>query len=216
MPWTEYITSLEDLNDQPAFVIMYPPGLSGEFLASALADSIEAITQPPTENQDTGRTVYREFFAHELKKGPRGVNWTELIYRANVARNLYRSDHYIILVHPDHFSLKFLREYLDRRPVIEITMNNPVSHRFAALAAVAKIQSGVPLSEYLFRLGTVGYHHPRHLQIEWQDLILNRPGEVFDQIQNFVGLTGDRAKFESNVAGYRERDLALIEQAHEV
>jgi hypothetical protein len=216
MPWVDYIKSLEDLNKQPAFIILYSSGASGEFLAVALTDSITTIAQPEVSTCDSGRTIYREFFAHELKKGTWGINETELIYRANIARNLFKGEHYIILAHPRGDSLEFLKKYLTNIPLIEITMNNPVSYKFSARAAVAKIQSGTPLEYYNLRPPVSGYQHPKHLQVEWSDLILAHPGKTFDRIQNFIGLTGDRSIFEQRVTEYCERNQDLIKAANEV
>jgi len=217
MPWIDYVTSLEELDSQPAFIILYPSGLSGEFLASALTDSIDSIAKPRVEHKETGRTVYREFFNHALKNDYRiRINTDELIYRVNVAKNLFKGDHYVILAHPNDASIEFIDQYLNNRPLIEITMNNPISRKFAAKAAVAKIQSGVSLEGYLFRPPVTNYRHTRHLQIEWADLILDRPGEIFDVIQHFVGLSGDRAQFEQAVMAYRERNQDLIKEAHEI
>jgi hypothetical protein len=217
MPWIDYVTSLEELDSQPAFIILYPSGLSGEFLASALTDSIDSIAKPTVEHKETGRTVYREFFNHALKNDSRiCINTDELIYRVNVARNLFKGDHYVILAHPNDMSIKFINQYLNNRPLIEITMNNLISRKFAAKAAIAKIQSGVPLEGYLSRQPVANYQHFRHLQIEWTDLILDRPGEIFDVVQHFVGLSGDRARFEQAVMAYRKRNQDLIKEAHEI
>jgi hypothetical protein len=220
MPLVEYIKSLEDLNDQSAFIILYRPGSSGEFLASALAESIDDITPPPTETKDNGSTIYREFFGHELKNKNNILNSTELIYRANVALNAFKSNHYIILVHPKYFTLKFLTDYLNKRPLIEIVMNNQVSRKFAESSVLIKIRNKLPAAQqkpvnYQQSIFS-DYRHPLHLQIEWSDLILDRTSESFDLIQNFLGLTGNKEKFENCVAEYQERNRELIKQAYEI
>jgi hypothetical protein len=175
-----------------------------------------ALARAEVETQPTGRTIYREFFCHALKDGTSVIDTEELIYRANVARNLFKGEYYIILAHPKKSSLNFIKQYLANLPLIEITIKDRIGYRFAGQAAWAKIQSGVPLNDYLSRSAVSDYQHPNHLHIEWSDLILDCPVETFDRIQEFVGLIGNKAQFEQSVTDYCERNKDLIELAREI
>jgi hypothetical protein len=96
-------------------------------------------------------------------------------------------------------------------------MNNPLSKKFTALAAYNKITHKTFESNKfpLMIPGHSGESFERHLQIEWEDLIMTNTKSVFQEISNFIGHTGDVAAFCSCIEDYRNRNLDLINQANE-
>jgi hypothetical protein len=62
------INSVEELNQQPAVILLYPSGASGEFIAGALSESLLGFAKTQIEFENINRVKYLDFLGRSLNR----------------------------------------------------------------------------------------------------------------------------------------------------
>jgi hypothetical protein len=208
------INSVEELNSQPAVILFYPSGSSGEFIAQALSESIPAFAKTTAHWENTSRVIYSDFLGRSLNSGDKIIDPNKVIARANDYLENASPGYRIILAHPHTATSKFITEYLPDIPIIEITLFNNKSRRFSKAAAENKIPAAAVVGQninYDTRPSVSGFRTKFQLFVEWEALLLTHCEYEFDRITEFLSVTGDYDHFNQMVAEYLERNRELIE-----
>ena len=212
----ESVDALKNFNIMP---LIYPGGASGEFLASALVQTMPTITltRYAWYNNNESRANCYEVFNKLLNGGHQVIDNEEIINEVNMffyVNGNHLKDFNIALVHPvPPSSINWLLEYLKDSWVLEITTFKSRSQRFRTLAANAKISypgrkpiNGVGYTQSWFK-------GPNHLQVEWEDFLLTDIEGQFHRMEEFFGATGDLALYKELVTDYQARNQSLIDQS---
>lgn len=210
------LSSPEELVDQPVVVVLYDAGASGEFVAHALSQSIEefAKTGMIWENED--RCKFKDFFGRSLNNGQ--IIDDLLISRINLYfENIVAPGQWHMgMAHGQPEYLDFLQKYGLNWPVIELTTLHPVSKKFQLLARNKKLpglEHAVPKKNFTSR--DLGFKVPKHLQIEWRDLLLSDTKNTYSEITGFLGAHGDPDLFQTLIDDYVNKNQELIQRSHE-
>jgi hypothetical protein len=213
------ISSVDQLVQLPIVVVFYRSGSSGEFLSYAIGKTFDGMTQTSQFWENNNRCKYFDIFDRNLNSGFAVIDPADIVRNVNryLEKNNSTETTHIATAHAHPATVEFLKRHLSKAPVVEIVMNNPLSKKFTALATYNKITHKIlePNKFPLMISGHSGESFERHLQIEWEDLIMTSTESVFQEISNFIGHTGDVAAFCSCVEDYRNRNLDLIKQANE-
>ena len=105
------LNSIEDLNNYPAVIILYPSGASGEFIAQALSESIDSIAKTHSHWENNNRVIYADFLGRSLNSGDRIIELDKVIDRANWFLETATPGLSIILAHPEQPTLDFIKKY---------------------------------------------------------------------------------------------------------
>jgi hypothetical protein len=205
-------STVDELNNCPASIIVYPSGASGEFIAWALGQSVPAIADINAEWENNNRIIYMDFLGRNLNSGFDELNPQAILDCANRFVSRVTSDFYLIIAHPTDSSLAFIQQHLSNLPMIEITLKDPYSMEFSKRAAVGKIHKGTTANTYQDRPGTISYCAQRHLQVEWKDIILTNPRQEFERILKFLGLQGSADRFAFLVDDYVSRNQKYLNE----
>jgi hypothetical protein len=214
------IDSVEDLNQLPILLLLYPSGSSGEFLAYALSESFPAITDADQHWENHSRCKYTDLFNRQLNSGLREINNNDVVAGVNsfLSKNDLSEIH-VGLLHPKKPSVDFVKKYLPHAPIIEIVTHQLKSKKFRHTASFGKIphynDSDVERynKEWDTHYGLYNqchYNGERHLRIEWEDILLTRVSEMFNLIEQFVGKRGDIDKFKSMIDDYLLRNQEIF------
>lgn len=213
----ESVDALKNFNIMP---LVYPGGASGEFLASALVQTMPrmTLTRHTWYHNNESRANFYDVFNKLLNGGHNIIDNEEIINEVNMFFYInHTKDFNIALVHPDPISsIEWLRKYLPEAHTLEITTRRPLSQKFRIAAANAKINypGRVPVTPVEGRWYTTsGFAGPNHLQIEWEDLLLQDVEGQFRRMEEFFGNTGDLALYKELVTDYRARNQSLIDQS---
>lgn len=200
-----------DFSQYPVLLLLYFTGSSGEFIAHALTQSIPAITKTQQFWENQTRCKYFDFFDRALNSGNDRVD--EETVHAGIQRylelNKPNTTTHLGLVHPHPASLHFVSQYFKSSPLIEITLKSPVSQKFRHLAASSKVNSG---EVYRLKKYESGFAHEPKLLLEWDEIILTKTKETFQQIQEFLNVDGSVETFELLIQDYCRRNQDLISQ----
>jgi hypothetical protein len=213
----ESVDALKNFNIMP---LIYPCGGSGEFLASALVQTIPRITltRHAWYNNNESRVNFYDVFNKLLNGGHHVIDDEEIINEVNMffyVNGNHLKDFNIALVHPlPPSSVDWLLQYLKDSYVLEITVHKPRSRRFRILAANAKISYlGRNPIDSNNRYSQSWFEGPNHLRVEWEDFLLTDVEGQFHRMEEFFGTTGDLALYKELVTDYRTRNQSLIDQS---
>lgn len=204
------LSKVNDLENYPAAIIVYPSGASGEFIAWALGKSIPQIAKVDAKWEDDNRVIYMDFLGRNLNSGLEQLDNQKIIDHANNFILRTSGNFYLIIAHPTESSLNFIQQYLPKLPLIEITLLDPYSMEFSKRAAVGKIHKGTTNNTYKDRQGAMSYCAQQHLRVEWKDIILSNTIQEFDRITNFLGLEGSADNFVELVNDYVKRNQEYL------
>lgn len=212
------LSSADEIALQKVAVLLYPSGASGEFLGYALTESFPAFTKTHQHWENVSRCKFFDFFNRCLTSGFNPVPPEEVV----AGINLYQSKNTLAdismgLCHIDKPSLSFLRQWCKSFPTIEIVTRKDISKSFRVLAEQSKISAEDRNGrESDSRHYTHSYYFcPRHLEVEWSDILLTDTANTFKAIENFLGMAGSIDTFQSMVADYLKRNEKIFaELAH--
>ena len=208
------INSVAELNSQPAVILLYPSGASGEFIAQALSESIPAFAKTEAHWENTSRVIYSDFLGRSLNSGDKIIDPEKTVARANSYLETATTGHKIILAHPHTATGKFITEYLPDIPIVEVTIFNDRSRRFSKAAAENKIPAVAVAGQtinYDTRPAVSSLRTRFQLYVEWENLLLTHSEYEFNRITEFLSVTGDSEHFKQMVKEYLERNRELIE-----
>jgi hypothetical protein len=204
------ITSLQQLVDQPVVVVLYRSGSSGEFVSWALSQTIQQFCKASMNWATSNRCIFEDFFQRSLHCGP--VTDEVIIPRVNHYLEKFGSggSWYMGMSHqrPEH--LDFLSQWATQWPIIEITTGQQVSKKFQNLARHQKLNSQQKDPRSMCQIT-----FPRHLRVEWTDLLLDDVENAYRKIVDFLGAQGDFEQFRLLLDDYLNKNQSLIQQAHE-
>lgn len=214
----ESVDALKNFNIMP---LIYPGGASGEFLASALVQTMPkmTLTRYTWYNNNQSRANFYDAFNKLLNGGHTIIDNEEIINEVNMffyVNGNHLRDFNIALVHPTPYSsIEWLSTYLKDSRTLEITTKTPRSKRFRAAAANAKIiyPGRVPIDSNGSRYSESFFDGPNHLQMEWEDIFLNDIEGQFRRMETFFGDTGDYRLYKELVTDYIARNQSLIDQS---
>lgn len=209
--------SLEEISQHPVVVILYRSGASGEFVAHALSQTIDQFSKTTTTWENEHRCKFQDYFGRTLNAGdidPQILSDRIDLYFENLVD---RRQWHMGLSHCMQDYMEFLSTVGRDWPVIEIVTQQPRSVFFQKLAIETKVHGGelkqldfqmpvTPLTSWQLK-----FRATRHIQIEWQDFILDRPQDSYQQVLEFLGGTGNTDQFVDMVNDYKKRNHELIE-----
>jgi hypothetical protein len=210
---------LKDFNIMP---LIYPGGASGEFLASALVQTMPrmTLTRHTWYHDKKNRANFYDAFNKLLNGGYNIIDNEEIINEVNMffyVNGNHIKDFNVALVHPNPVGrIEWLSKYLPSAHALEITTKRFVSQKFRTLAANAKINypGRVPITPMESRwYHTSGFTGPNHLQVEWEDFLIKDVEGQFHRMEEFFGNTGDLVLYKELVTDYRARNQSLIDQS---
>lgn len=216
------VKNVEVLKDFNIMPLVYPGGASGEFLASALIQTIPSmtLTRHTWYHDIENRANFYDVFNKLLNGGHNIVDNEEIINEVNMffyVNGNHVKDFNIALVHPNPTSsIEWLSKYLPSAHTLEITTGRLVSQKFRNLAANAKINypGRVPITPTETRqYCTSGFTGPNHLQVEWEDLLIKDVEGQFRRMEEFFNTTGDLVLYKELVTDYQARNQSLIDQS---
>lgn len=194
-------------------VLLYPSGASGEFLGYAITESFPEFTRTHQHWENISRCKFFDYFDRCLTSGFDPVGFDQvasgiaLYHSKNQLRDISMG-----LCHIDSPSLRFLRQWCNDLPTIEIVTRTSLSKDFRVLAEQSKIAAED-------RVGKISnsrdYTHSyytcdKHLQIEWSEILLTDTAKAFESIENFLGLAGSVDVFQSMVEDYLKRNEKIF------
>lgn len=212
----ESIDALKNFNIMP---LIYPGGASGEFLASALVQTMPrmTLTRYTWYNNNETRANFYDVFNKLLNGGHQVIDNEEIINEVNMffyVNGNHLRDFNIALVHPvPNSSIDWLLKHLQNSYVLEITTHQAISRRFRTLAANAKISYPGRKPIDGSRYTQSWFEGPNHLQVEWEDLLLTDVEGQFHRMEEFFGNTGDLKLYKELVTDYVARNQSLIDQS---
>jgi hypothetical protein len=204
------LNSIEEINNYPAVILMYPSGASGEFIAQALSDSIDSFAKTSSHWENNSRVIYSDFLGRSLNSGDLVIDLDKVISRANWFLELSTPGMAVILAHSEVTTKNFIPKYLPNLPVVEIVVHCPKSKLFRKLAANAKIPRLNKKYDYDSDPAESSYHATKHIRIEWEDIILTNSQLEFKKITEFLNVIGDPNNFVQLVTDYRQRNQEII------
>jgi hypothetical protein len=206
------LNSIEDINNYPAVIILYPSGASGEFIAQALSESIYSIAKTHSHWENNNRVIYADFLGRSLNSGDRIIELDKVIGRANWFLETATPGLSIILAHPEQPTLDFIKKYIPQIPVIEIVLYQLNSKIFRKIAASNKIPRTVKHNPDVYDRDppSSGYTSLAQLHIEWEDIILINPQEQFLKICKFLNVEGEVENFNQLIIDYQQRNYEII------
>lgn len=212
----ENVDVLKNFNIMP---LIYPGGASGEFLASALVQTMPrmTLTRHTWYSNNESRANFYDAFNKLLNGGHNIIDNEEIINEVNMffyVNGNHLRDFNIALVHPTpRSSIEWLSKYLKDSHILEITTHKPRSKKFRTLAANAKIsypgRKPIDGSSY----SSSWFFGSHHLQVEWEDLLLTDVEGQFRRMEEFFGNTGDFVLYKELVTDYVARNQSLIDQS---
>lgn len=212
------ITSIQQLSEIPTVFVLYYAGSSGEFLSLALSQCFAQMAKGWHHWENTSRVKFQDIYGRSFNSGDTSFLDTDLLlYRASTYLESHQDPGliHIGMAHPDHGVLSFIYQHFANHPVIEITTHQPSGLQFRASAVKSKITH---LSRPEIAWHKLPHQHrvkfKKHLQIEWQDLVFDA-ATVFDCIENFLNLQGDKEKFCSMVQQYKQCNKELLDALNE-
>ena len=213
----ESVDALKNFNIMP---LIYPSGASGEFLASALVQTMPrmTLTRYTWYNTNESRANFYDVFSKLLNGGHQVIDDKEIINATNMffyVNGNHLRDFNIALVHPQPTSsIDWLLRHLRDSYVLEIIIHKPRSRRFSVLAANAKINypGRIPININKHRQSQSYFEGPNHLRVEWEDFLLTDVEGQFHRMEEFFGTTGDLKLYKELVTDYWARNQSLIDQ----
>jgi hypothetical protein len=204
------ISSIDEIAKHPIVFVLYRSGSSGEFFAHAITQSFDSITSTQYYWKTSSRMEHEDCFKHILKSGIANVDINDIIVKFNEYMAVYEpvATAHLATVHPKGNSLEIITKYFSHCPIIEIVTFNDSSKKFLKIAVTSKLP-GHPLDT--LNSNCCDYHCEKHLLVEWSDIIFDTR-KVFDQLQNFLSMTGDYNKFCLLVDDYKLRNQTLLDQ----
>jgi hypothetical protein len=209
------VSSLDEIKKYNILFLLYPSGSSGEFLAYALSKCIDTIANPPGEWENTSRMKFADCLGRSLNAQDVEPDAQTVVDRFNLhleSTDVSNNRISVALVHAHTTGVDYITTQFSHAPVIEITTTDFKSQQFRDLAATEKIG---PSNRNCFYHTQSDLNVPRHLRVNWSDLFLHDAEAQFDQITNFLNVSGDRAKFLELVKNYLARNQHLVEQLNE-
>jgi hypothetical protein len=212
----ESVDALKNFNIMP---LIYPPGASGDFLASALVQTMTRITltRYTWYNDNESRANFYDAFNKLLNGGHQVIDDEEIINEVNMffyVNGNHLRDFNIALVHPmPTSSIDWVLAHLRDSHVLEITTHKPKSQRFSVLAGNAKIHYPGRKPIKVSKHKQSYFEGPNHLRVEWEDFLLTDVEGQFHRMEEFFGNTGDLVLYKELVTDYRARNQSLIDQS---
>lgn len=224
------ISQVSDLKNYSIVILMYATGSSGEFVASALVNSIPGFAKTQEEWISHNRKNFADALGKTLNGGWKHIDNQDVVKRFNWYLEFNRLDNelmHLALSHPDLPSLEFIQQHLNHAPMIEIQTEHTVSMQFKNLS-----QSKVTYQDYVnggdnanfgmsyeqYKLQEthsprpIEYLAPQHLKIEWESLMLSDTARTFDKICQFLNCSGSVEIFKSKVLEYLDRNQDILDQ----
>lgn len=229
------INSVDDLKKYSLVVMLYSTGASGEFIASALVQSISAFAKTHDRWISENRKTFADALGKTLNGGWHDINNTDVIQRFNSyleQSNAESDSKHMILAHPDPASLEFIKSYLNQVPVIEIVTRDPVSIKFRNIS-----RNKVSYLDYItggdnknnhniltpeqyksfqndltLNPGHINYRAQQHLSVEWQHLMITDTVKTFNKICEFLDCKGSVEIFRTMVEEYLDRNQDILNQ----
>jgi hypothetical protein len=228
------INSIDDLKKYSLVVMLYSTGASGEFIASALVQSIPAFAKTREQWISENRKTFADALGKTLNGGWHDINRTDVVQRFNsyLEQSIAEPDSkHLILAHPDPASLEFIQSYLNHVPTIEIVTNNPVSIKFRNISRNKvsyldyvtggdnKNNNTLTLEQYksfqndlTLNPKLIDYRAQQHLSVEWQHLMITDTAKTFNEICEFLNCQGSIKTFRLMVEEYLDRNQDILNQ----
>jgi hypothetical protein len=214
------INSVEELNQQPAVILLYPSGASGEFVAGALSESIPDFAKTQIEFENINRVKYLDFLGRSLNSGDDPLDHQLIVDRANIFLNQCTPGQYLILAHGDRPAVDFIHAYLSCIPVIEIVIHKAKSKLFRQLAATEKIPKEFKRAnrdyDYSKMPSSTRETFHRHITVEWEDLLLTNTDQEYAKIVQFLNTSGSVDVFKTLLSEYLIRNQDYITQINAI
>lgn len=211
--------SLEEISQHPVVVVLYNSGSSGEFLAYALSQTINQFSKTTMTWENGYRVKFQDYFGRSLIAGD--IDTQILSDRVSLYfENLLDTRQWHMgLAHCNQNYMNFLSTIGRDWPVLEIVAQRPRSVCFRKLSTETKVHNRDP-KLFDFQMPEINltslqqkFKFNKHIQIEWQDFILDDPENSYKQVLEFLGGAGNSDQFLSMVDDYRKRNHKLIEVA---
>ena len=228
------INSLDDLKNYSLVIVLYSTGASGEFLASALTQSIPAFAKTCDQWISKNRKTFADALGKTLNGGWHHINNQDVVQRFNSyleQSNSESDSKHLILSHPDRASLEFIQKYLCHVPTIEIVTKNLVSIKFRNISRNKvsykdyitggnnQHNNALDLEQYKsFQNDStvdpkhVDYCAQQHLKVEWEHLMITDTEKTFDEICEFLNCKGSIKIFRTMVEEYLDRNQDILNQ----
>jgi hypothetical protein len=227
------IHCVEDLKKYSLIVLIYNTGSSGEFLGGALTSSISNFAKSNNSWIASNRRLFEDALGKTLNGGWINIDNSAVVSRFNqyLENSKYDTDSlHLALAHPDPASMKFIQQYLDHAPVIEITTTSVKSMQFrnmsrskvsyqdfinggdGCLRNITAQDYQAYLNDSRLKTSSLSYRANRHLCVEWEQIMLTHTQDSFDHICNFLPSNGDVELFKSQVKEYLERNQDILDK----
>lgn len=228
------INSVDDLKQYSLVLVLYSTGASGEFIASALTQSIPEFARTREQWISHNRKTFADALGKTLNGGWHDINNQDVVQRFNLYLSQINDTptaKHLTLAHPDPASLEFIQNYLSHVPTVEIVTNNPVSIKFRNISR-GKVSyddyvtggdnqhnQALTLEQYksfqndqTLNPRSIDYRAQQHLDVEWQDLMLTDTTKTFNAICEFLNSEGSVKIFKNMVEEYLDRNQDILDQ----
>jgi hypothetical protein len=228
------INSVDDLKQYSLVLVLYSTGASGEFVASALSQSMPAFAKTHEQWISKNRKTFADALGKTLNGGWHCIDNKHVVRRFNSyleQSNTQSDSKHLILAHPDLASLEFIQSYLNHAPTIEIVTKNVASIKFRNISrnkvnyedyvAGGNNQHNNPLTPEQYKSfqndltlnpKTINYRAQQHLCVEWQDLMITDTAKTFNAVCEFLDCEGSVEIFKTLVEEYLDRNQDILNQ----
>jgi hypothetical protein len=228
------INNVDDLKQYSLVLLLYSTGASGEFLASALTQSMPDFAKTREQWISHNRKTFADALGKTLNGGWHDINNQDVVRRFNLYLDQISDSStakHLVLAHPESASLKFIQNYLSHVPTVEIVTNHPVSIKFRNIS-----RNKVSYKDYVtggdnrhnrtltpeqyksfqndqsLNPRSVDYRAQQHLYVEWQDLMITDTAKTFNAICEFLNSEGSVEIFKNMVEEYLDRNQDILNQ----
>lgn len=228
------IQTIDELDQQNLAILLYSTGASGEFIASAMIQSIPVFAKTQESWISPNRKTFADALGKTLNGGWHYINNSDVVRRFNeylTHCDSQPTSKHLILSHPDSASIRFIQQYLPSTPVIEITTRTARSIKFRNLSRNkvnyqdyvtggdnATNQALSPEQYQKFQNDSSldprasGYSALQHLYLEWEKLLITDTTLSFAQLCDFLQCQGSVDTFVSMTQEYLDRNQDILDQ----